>query len=434
MKTLNRNMIVLALSLLIVSAHASARELVYPVRVSENGRYFVDQKSNPVFWLGTTQWQIFREYTLEEARTILESAKGKGFVFVQAMLMGVGDGTQPNVYGEAPWTNNNPLTPNEAYFKNVDAVVRIAHENHVIISVTLYHQRYRKHITLENARAWSTWLAKRYKDSANIVWSMTPEAKQEFVPILRELAAGLHEGDGGCHLITFKPDPAPYSLSFIHNENWLDFNSMQTWNAVKLIYPMVTKDYNLKRVKPVLMAEGAYEAGSEYGFDVTPLWIRRQAYYSYLAGAHHTYGHNDSWRVLPTWRKALDAPGAAQMAVLKRVFLGREEWWYLVPDQSIFVSGGQTNGDVLNLAARHKDGKWLMVYLGSKASFSVDMSKITAANRADVSWIDPKTGESTPVGSFSNNSAQSFSTPDNWEDAILILEAPRGNSTSTSSD
>ena len=50
------------------------------------------------------------------------------------------------------------------------------------------------------------------------------------------------------------------------------------------------------------MGEGAYEHGSEYGFEVTPLWVRRQAYYSYFAGAHHAYGHNDSWRVLPTWR------------------------------------------------------------------------------------------------------------------------------------
>jgi len=22
-----------------------------------------------------------------------------------------------------------------------------------------------------------------------------------------------------------------------------------------------------------------------------------------------TYGHNDSWRILPTWKEALDAPG-----------------------------------------------------------------------------------------------------------------------------
>jgi len=47
----------------------------------------------------------------------------------------------------------------------------------------------RKCITVENGRAWAKWLAHRYKDAPNIVWSMTPEAKKEFVPVLRELAA-----------------------------------------------------------------------------------------------------------------------------------------------------------------------------------------------------------------------------------------------------
>ena len=421
-----KRIILLVPLLLVFAVSVLAEEAVYPVKVSEDRRYFVDQNGNPVFWLGTTQWQIFREYTLDEAEVILENVKNKGFAFVQAMLMGVGDGTVPNVYGEKPWINNDPLTPNEAYFKNVDSVIQIARENNVVFSVTLYHQRYRNCITIKNARGWARWLAQRYKNVPNIVWSMTPEAREEFVPILRELAAGLHEGDRGSHLITFKPDPAPYSSSFIHDESWLDFNSMQTWNGVKLIYPMVTKDYNLKPIKPVLMAEGAYEAGSEYGFDVSPLWIRRQAYYSYLAGGHHTYGHNDSWRVLPTWKKALDAPGACQMGVLKKIFLARKEWWYLIPDQSIFTSGGQTSGKVLNLSARHKNGKWVMVYLGSKTAFSINMNKITSGNKVKAFWIDPKGGDSVPIGSFPNTIVRSFSTPDEWEDAILILEASGG--------
>jgi len=427
MKTTFRKTMLSVTSLAIFATSVLAEQPAYPVKVSENKRYIVDQKGKPVFWLGTTQWQIFREYTLDEVRTILEKTKSNGFVFVQAMLMGVGDGTQPNVHGQKLWINNNPLTPNEAYFKNVDSVIGIARENNLILSVTLYHQRYRKYITIKNARAWAKWLAQRYKDVPNIVWSMTPEAKQEFVPILRQLAAGLHEGDGGYHLITFKPDPAPYSSSFIHDEDWLDFNSMQTWNSVHLIYPMVTKDYNLKPVKPVLMAEGAYEAGSEYGFEVSPLWIRRQAYYSYLTGAHHTYGHNDSWRVLPTWKKALDAPGARQMGILKKILMARKEWWYLVPDQSIFTSGDKTSGRVLNLAARHKDGKWIMVYLGSKTSFSINMNKITTANKVNAFWIDPKTGDSVSIKNLANKKVESFSTPDGWEDAILILETSDGN-------
>ncbi len=421
MKRTTKSVMLLAV-LFVAGSSALAQQAALPVKVSPNGRYFVDQNGQPVFWLGTTQWELFRRYTQDEAKTILEKSRDNGFVFAQVMLMGVGDGTAPNVHGQKPWLNNDPLMPNEAYFENVDAVLQIARDNNVIISMTIYHQRYRKHITLERARRWAKWLAERYKDVPNIVWSATPEAKQEFVPILRELAAGLHEGDGGRHLITFKPDPAPYSSSFIHDEKWLDFDSMQTWKDVKLIYPMVTHDYHLKPVKPVLMAEGAYEAGSEYGFDVTPLWVRRQAYYSYLAGGHHTYGHNDSWRVLPTWKKALDAPGAVQMGVLKKIFLARKEWWLLVPDESLFTSGGQTDGNLLHLAARHQDGKLAMLYLADKASFSVNMSKLSGT-KINVTWANPTTGELTPVGQESNTGVKSFSTPDGWEDALLILEA-----------
>jgi len=408
---------------LILTTVSRAGEPVYPLRVSGNGRYLVDQKGDPVFWLGTTQWQLVREYSREDARTILEKVKDNGFAFAQVMLMGVGDGTKPNIHRAKPWIDDNPLTPNEAYFKNVDAVVEIAREKNVVISMTMFHQRYRKYITVDNARAWAKWVAQRYKDVPTIVWSMTPEAKQEFVPILRELAAGLREGDGGTHLITFKPDPAPFSSSFIHGEKWLDFDSMQTWKSVELIYPMVTKDYNLKPTKPVLMAEGAYEHGSEYGFDVTPLWVRRQAYYSYLAGAHHTYGHNDSWRVLPTWKQALDAPGATQLGILKKIFLDRKEWWRLVPDQTVLAAGGNRAGKVLNLAARHEDGQWLMVYLGGKASFSVNMNKIANGNAVKALWIDPKSGDRTLIGTFPNTGQQPFSTPAGWEDALLILEA-----------
>ncbi|MFB3880846.1 MAG: DUF4038 domain-containing protein [Armatimonadota bacterium] len=410
------SLVALGIVLSLLLATAIAR-----VRVSDNGRYFVNGEGEPVFWLGTTQWQLFREYTAEEAEAILDGAKRRGFAFAQVMLMGVGDGTQPNVYGDKPWIGDDPLTPNEAYFRNVDAAVQAAREREVVISMTVYHQRYRAHITVEKARAWARWVAQRYREVPTIVWSMTPEAKQEFVPVLRELAAGLREGDGGSHLITAKPDPAPYSSSFIHAEAWLDFNSMQTWNSVELIYPMVTNDYGLRPVKPVLMAEGAYEEGSEYGFDVTPLWIRRQAYYSYLAGAHHTYGHNDSWRVLPTWRQALDAPGASQLGLLKKVFLERREWWELVPDQALLASGGETSGEVLTLAARHSEGRWAMVYSGGAASFAVDMGRLRRGCRAF--WFDPRNADQVAVGPVTTTGTAPFSTPDGWEDALLVLEA-----------
>ena len=93
-----------------------------PIRVSGNGRYFVDQNNRPFFWLGDTQWQLFRNFTIAEAETILENRRSKGFTAIQVMLTGVGDGTKPNLTSQTPWINNNPDNPNEDYFKHVDSV------------------------------------------------------------------------------------------------------------------------------------------------------------------------------------------------------------------------------------------------------------------------------------------------------------------------
>ncbi len=393
----------------------------FPIKVSRNRRYFVDQAGAPVFWLGTTQWELFRGYSLEEARTIIEGSGTAGFTFIQTKLLGGGDGTKANVSGEKPFINDDPLTPNEGYFRNVDAVVRAAADQGMIISFSIYHQSYRKIFPLEKIRPWARWFAARYTEMPNIFWNMTPEAKDEFVPIIQALAAGIRDSDKGRHLITFKPDPSPYSSSFMHREKWLDFNSMQTWKDVQLISPMVTKDYLMKPAKPVLMAEGAYEAGTEYGFDVTPLWVRRQAWYTYLLGAHHGYGHNDAWRILPTWKQSLSAPAALQMGVLRRIFEAREQWWLLVPDQSVLASGGKTEGQILTLSARHERGKWVMVYLAEPGTCSVNMGKLKLPS-VKASWIDPRTGDTTPAGIFGNKGVQSFTTPQGMEDALLVIE------------
>jgi hypothetical protein len=393
------------------------------VHVSPNGRYFVDGDGAPFFWLGDTQWELFRVFTPDDAEAILRDRKGKGFSVVQVMLTGVGDGTRPNLEGQTPWENDDPASPSKPYFERVDAVLRMGRESGLVFALGIFHQLQASRITTANARAYAGWLARRYGDEQHIIWTMYPQAKREFVPVIRELATGLQEGDGGAHMIAVHPDPAPYSSSFIHGESWLAFNQIQTWRDVGLIYPMVTNDYGLKPVKPVVMAEGAYEDGTEYGFEVNPLWIRRQAYYSYLAGGHHSYGHNDSWRVLSTWRGALDAPGACQMGVLRKALMDRGEWWSLVPDQSIFVGGGQTSGDVLNLAARHKGGKWAMAYLASKSSFSVDLGKITGGREVNASWVDPRTGGTIPIGVYANEGVRPFTTPDGWEDALLVMES-----------
>ncbi len=120
-------------------------------------------------------------------------------------------------------------------------------------------------------------------------------------------------------------------------------------------------------------------------------------------------------------------PAPHNWASSRRVFLDRKEWWRLVPDESILAAGGNTSGKILNLAARHQDGQWLMVYLGGKSSFSVSMQKIANKSAVNAFWIDPRNGDRSSIGRFANTGDQPFSTPPGWEDALLVLETVPGN-------
>ena len=394
-----------------------------PIRVSEDGRYFVDKRGKPFYFLADTQWELFRRYSLDEAKVILENRKAKGFTVIMVMLTGVGSGTEPNLAGEKPWLNDDPTTPNPAYFKQVDAVLKLARKNNLHLLIGIYHQTHGNRINLNNARQWAAWVTSRYRNVPNLIWTLYPKANDSSRDLIKELAAGIQEGDRGKHLVSIHPDPSPASSSFMHAEPWLSFNSIQVWKDLHLIYPMTFADYERSPVKPVTMLEGAYENGEEYGFPVTPILVRRQAYYSCLAGGFHGYGHNHLWRVRPGWRAALDDPGAAQMTVLKNVLTALPQWWTIVPDQTVFKHGGNIKGDALNLAARSTSGQWLVFYVAGEPNISVDLSRITTGKTAAATWINPVTGDRVSIGTFPRSGTENFSRPAGWEDAILIIRS-----------
>jgi hypothetical protein len=383
----------------------------------------VDDHGAPFFWLGDTQWELFRCFTPEEARTVLEHRKRQGFTTIQVMITGVGEGNLPNLSGELPWRGNDPAHPNEAYFRQMDRVVEVACELGLILVPGVFHQLQRSVITPANARHYARWIAERYAFEPNIVWSMYPAAEAGYVPVLRELAAGLHEGDEGAHMICVHPDPAPASSSFIHDEPWLDFNMIQTWLHYELVHEMVAADYARTPPKPVVMAEGGYE-GAQSGKVHTPHLVRKQAYWSCLAGGYHSYGYNDNWESPRTWRTWIESPGAAHVGVCRQVLTGLSEWWGRVPDQSLFA-GGAGSGMTLNVAARSSARDWALAYLSSNAPATIRMDGVVAGAQAEASWIDPTSGARTPIGSFPCAERRTFSPPDGWEDALLLLEPKR---------
>jgi hypothetical protein len=263
----------------------------------------------------------------------------QGFTVIQVMVTGVypewdaSKGMKPWKEQQA-WLDNNPLTPNEEYFKRADAIVAAAEENGIILVLGVYHAKDNdfNRISASNVKLWARWLSQRYKNANNIVWSMYPHADPASEPVVRAAVRGLQDGDGGAHLITLHPDPSPTSSSFMHTDFWLSFNTLQTWSTDLMNYDMVRSDYARTPVKPVVDGEARYE--EEDG--TTPFQVRRAGYWAYLAGGFYSYGHRDNWASPQTWRTWYNAPGVKQVQIMGDLFRSLE-WWRLVPDQSLFV-------------------------------------------------------------------------------------------------
>src|SRR5262245_49923285 len=102
------------------------------LKVSPNGRHFVDQEGKPFFYLGDTCWLLFQRLNKEEVEEYLKDRAGKGFTVIQAyVLRGLGkkhpDGNS-SLPGATPLLDRDPARPNEEFFKNVDHVVNRANE------------------------------------------------------------------------------------------------------------------------------------------------------------------------------------------------------------------------------------------------------------------------------------------------------------------
>lgn len=405
----------LLITVLVTAAEAVAAVTCQPVGIASDHRSFVDAQGARCFWLGDTEWELFRSFTVEDAGSLLEARRAQGFNAIQVMLLGVRGGKKPNGAGALPFLNDTVSTPNEEYFRPVDAIVRKAAQLGLVLVIGPYHKApdAGTMITANNARAWGAWVAARYRGASNVIWSMYPVASAAYVPVVRELAAGLAQGDGGRHLITVHPDPSPASSSWIHNEPWLAFNTLQTARNTFLNYTMIADDHARTPVKPVVNGEAKYEDQN----GTTPLMVRHGAYWSCLAGGFYSYGHGGNWMKPADWRKWIDSPGARQMTILGDFFRALD-WWKLVPDQALLAG---EHGEAV--AARSADRRWILAYLPAPATVDVVLDGMKSGSPLAATWTNPATGETEPAGNPPASGTRTFTPPVGWEDALLLIRA-----------
>jgi hypothetical protein len=170
------------------------------------------------------------------------------------------------------------------------------------------------------------------------------------------------------------------------------------------------------------MAEGAYE-GQEFHRFQTAHDVRKQAWWTQLAGGYHVYGHNDAWYAPLRWEEWLPAPGSAHLHVFRDTITSLPQWWDLEPDQSL-LAFGEGEGMWFNAAARSPDRRWALIYLSGPSTVAVRLDALAAGGSLRAHWIDPRSGDRLPEGAPADRTARPFTCPPGWEDALLLLEAP----------
>ena len=406
------------LALLLLSACLAQAAPLPRLRVSENGRFLIKQDGTPFFYLADTAWGLFH-YNREDVDLYLKDRADKHFNVIQAIVAHYGGLDSPNAYGETVFVNRDPARPNEAYFKHVDYVVDKAESLGLYVAmVPLWCKEYVNEkgsiLTKETAASYGKFLASRYRNKP-VLWVLGGDWYPDKVEdLMRAMAAGMTEGDGGTHLKTYHPTGIQSSGNWFHNDAWLDFNMVQSRHMIlNRTYDLIAADWDRTPPKPVVEGESVYEnIQDELVYSdpnakrIQPEDVRRAAYCSIFAGAAgYAYGSNGVWDYRGSggsFQEGLRRPAGAQLQHLRTLIESRP-MLIRVPDQWLIVNDPLSTVDRIQ-ACRGSDGSYIFVYTSSGKPVRVRLrdkihDKITGTV-VRAYWYDPRKGTSTVIGDF----------------------------------
>lgn len=412
----------------------------WQLQVSENSRYLQYADGTPFFWLGDTGWLLPQSLNRGEVKGYLSTCAKNGFNVVQVQtICGVpcvnAYGQLSNVSRQNPWDFTTiDREGTYGYWDHMDYIVKEAEQQGVYIAMVCIWGGLVKGGAMDEAgaKAYGEFLAKRYKNSPNIIWVIGGDIQGDVKHDVWETLAQTIKSIDQRHLMTYHPRGRYTSAKWWSKAEWIDFHTYQSGhraygqrmgnkvysipdNTEEDCWMYVDSTWAYKPIKPVLDSEPSYEdIPVGLHFPDGPRWkasdVRRYAYWDVFAGAcGHTYGHNAIMQMhspgkavayastSKAWYEAQQDSGYTQMKYLKALMLSLP-YFDRIPDQSIVYSGNGTRYDRL-AATRGKD--FLLVYNYTSRDMNVDLTKVSGKKK-NVWWMDCQTGAITFLGTFGN--------------------------------
>lgn len=422
------------------------------LRVTADQRGLCTVAGEPFFYLGDTAWELFHRLDRAETEQYFADRAAKGFTVIQAVALAELDGLRvPNRQGDCPLLEMDPLRPNEPYWQHVDWAVARANAMGLYIGLLpTWGDKWNKRwgvgpeiFTVENARVYGRWLGRRYRE-AGVIWIMGGDRNIESDAqrdIIHAMAAGLREGDGGAHLISYHPSGGQSSSSFVQDASWLDFNMIQSGHGRgDTIVRLLAKDWSLTPTRPVVNGEPAYEAHPNHFRKGDDGWldqhdVRRELYVTICSGgAGYTYGAHPIWQFYDrgrtpvngprlTWQEALALPGSSQLKIATAL-LRDKNLWRREPAGELIVKPEKQSVFPAQ-ACWNPERTQALIYLPEGQRATLDLGLINGA-RVSFEIINPRSGEVVAKGEVAGGAAQTITPPESFDggrDWLLYIVA-----------
>lgn len=407
----------------------------WPASASANGRYLLDQYGRPYLVSGDSPQGMFVSLSESQAWRYFVNRHAGGFnsLWINSLVNADqgGRADDSTFDGIIPFTVPGDMsTPNEAYFRRVENMVRMAWFEGLTIFLdpveTCGHLPLLRANGTAKAYDFGAYLGKRLRYYPNIVWFNGCDLQTWQDPsdraLVQAVARGLEDTDPR-HLQTVELNYL--SSGSLDDPTWASYIELDSAYTYYPTYAQVLKEYNRPNHMPVVMIEANYEYEHDY---TGPKTLRRQEYWAMLSGASgQLYGSGYTWPFKPGWQDHTDTKGTDQFGYMTDLFK-TSRWYDLVPDQAhnlvtagygTFNQWGSVNDNDYVTAAATADGRLALVYQPTARTITVDLTRM--CGEATASWFDPTTGDyrSATVGSQFTSPGKNADGEDDW---VLLLE------------
>ena len=394
------------------------------LKVSANHRFLMDaQSGKPFFLLTDTAWNI-NALTYQDIDVYLRNRHAHGFSAFMFTLNFYPQAQEANRYGQKAYVGTDHTTLNPRYFEYCDYIIRTAAKYRLYAMVFAMWggkksgtmNRY----TVSQLHTIGLRLGERLKRHDNVILVAGGESSPPYIGVtyVNAIGSGLKAGCDGKHLVSVHPCGNRSDSEFYSRSPWLDFYMIQGsssrhgrhYDMTKLI----THDYNIKAVKPTMIAENYYDSGTTQ----PPVLQRRGLYLSVFAGAFGcAYGHDTLWQMSPhtaqrwmlegfppgvqNWKDALNTAAVKPLHFIRKLLYSRP-YFTRIPDQSIILAGqGKSIADRVQATRdgtpeRH-DATYLMAYAAAPTDIMLHTGVIPA-QRLNVWRFNPATGTTAVIG------------------------------------